>query len=76
MNCKIFLFFYFRKLRFEDRAIDSMFTALNNKKEQYVANGIEMLMDEKKQIVAVFTPKMKRSREMDFAGDVNFVDSR
>lgn len=52
-----------------------MYTVLKNKKIEYEAIGIEMLIDEEKQNVAIITPIMRRSHVMDFSKDIIFVDS-
>lgn len=66
---------YFRKLHFGDRTINSMYTVLKSKKIEYEAIGIEMLIDEEKQNVAIITSIMRRSHAMDFSKDIIFVDS-
>jgi len=52
-----------------------MYAVSKNKKIEYEAIGIEMLIDEKKQNVAIITPIMRRSHAMDFSKDIIFVDS-
>lgn len=52
-----------------------MYTVLKNKKIEYEAIGIEMLIDEEKQNVAIITPIMRRFHAMDFSKDIIFVDS-
>jgi len=52
-----------------------MYTVLKNKKIEYEAIGIQMLIDDEKQNVAIITPIMRRFHGMDFSKDIIFVDS-
>lgn len=52
-----------------------MYTVLKNKKIEYEAIGIQMLIDDEKQNVAIITPIMRRFHAMDFSKDIIFVDS-
>lgn len=68
-------FLYFRSHRYGERDLKSIVQVLEEKKGEYEAKGITLLIKDDPMIVAVITPIMKRAHSQNFAKEIVFIDS-